>query len=305
MARMGRLQRAALRWVNEPMEAWDLVTKSWLPAAFLARFDPTDRFLSNFNKPTRRRMLQAAADCVFPESRTFRHPGTKDVYLLGITRKDALGGNPYIGLTVCQLVTDEPGGSSGQVTIYRKAPVGPADDPGWLVDAPVYETYMDIEFVSGSKEAETIDVTIDKFLVYLPQYVDLKVWDFIDLHGKKYRVVDAYADSGFTSGRVDEEEDQRVNFYLDTDGSRTYNTITRRWETTPRQYQVTGTLVRSEGFAKWSSDSEDYIDVYIEHDHIGVVPVPDSMSLTFEGRKRVIRTVHTQAGNRQYLLRCN
>lgn len=307
MARMSRTERVALRRVNEPMEAWDPVTESWLPAAFIARFDPTDRFLSNFNKPTRRRMLQAAHDCVFPESRTFRHPGTHDVYLLGITRKDSQGGNPYIGLTVCQLVTDVPGGSSGLATIYRREPVGPPDNPGWLVERVFAKAYLDMEFRTSANEPDATDLKIENYYAFLPLSVQPKEWDFIELHGVRYRVVDTFADSGFFGLRIDHEDDFRSDFELTVNGVRSIDPTTQMMVDSSVTYQVTGMLERSNQFPTWNSDSESYVDVYFETGHLPAIDfnvVRHQMWLSLNGTKRQVVSVSTQSGRRQYSFRC-
>lgn len=298
------LNRISQRALNESMEAYDATTDSFIPNAFKARIEISDRFLSNFNKPLRRRMLFSADDVVFPASRTFRHPGTKDIYLLGQSRTDSLAGKPHIQLTVCHLVTDDGDGSAGMATLYRKAPEGPADNPGWLVEREVVKTHLDLEFRTSANEADTYEVKIQNFFGYMAAPISLEPWDFLELHGKRYRVVDSFADSGLSGVRVDEESDTRVDFVLHLRGARTYNKITHEYESAGMTQNVTGVLLKSNEFASWTSDSESYIDVSIEAEHIGQVPQPDSMSLEYKGRKRIIKHVSTQPGEQQYRLRC-
>jgi len=299
------LKRIALNWANEPIEAWDPVTETWVPDALRARIDLMDRFLSNFNKPTRRRMLFSDNLTVFPDSLTIRHPDTKDVYIIGSTRQDARAGKAYVNMTILQLATDVPGGASGLGTYTRKVALGPADDPGWLVDTQLAKAFTDIEFRNSSDENDSEDLKIENFLIYAPLTLELKAWDYMELKGKRYRLVDAFVDSGFTSGRVDEERDTRINFYLDVQGNSVYDRTLKEWIDSPRRYEVTGVMVRQEGFALWSSEAEDYIDVYFEEKNIGFEPLPNVMSLVYNGRSRVIRHVSTQAGTRQWILRCN
>lgn len=298
------LNRIAAKKVTEPMEAWDEETQSFLPAAFLGRIDLTDRFLSNFNKPLRRRMLYTRHGTQFPPSRTFRHPGTQQVYLLGQTRSDALDGRPYVDLTVCHLVTHEPNGSSGLATLYRKVPAGPAENPGWLVEQEVAKAFIDLEFRTSANEPETFEVKVENFFAFFPAHIRCEEWDFIELHGKRYRVVDTFADSGLSGLRIDEEPDHRLDFVLHVEGDKVYNRTTHTYEATGTAYNVTGVLTKYRDFALWATDSENYFEVVIEREHIGVRPVPTSMSLEIEGRRRVIRQVSSQPGERQYILRC-
>ena len=304
MARL--LKKAAMKWVNNsPMEAWDDATQGWLPGAFMGRIDITDRFLSNFNKPTRRRMLFTDAAVAFPASRVMRSPATGDVYIIGATRKDALKGVAYEAVTILQLATDVPGGAAGLATFTRKAPAGPADDPGWLVDTVVGRSYTDLEFRSSSDEKDSEDLKIENFLFYTSLNLQLKAWDYIELHGERYKVLDSFVDSGFTSGRIDKEVDTRLNFKLHVNQADVYDRVLKKFTHSVRTYNVTGAMVRIEDLALWSSDSESYIDVYFEADHIGIVPQPTLMSLEYAGRTRVIRHVSTQSGSRQWILRCN
>lgn len=299
------LRNRALKHCNEPLEAWDPTTESWVPDAFKGRIDLTDRFLSNFNKPTRRRMLFCAPEVEFPDSLTIRHPGSKDVYILGAPRQDARRGVVYDKMTILQLATDVPGGSGGYATITRKVPQGPANDPGWLVDTIYAKCFVDTEFRTSSDEDETHDVKTENFLIYLPASVEIKAWDFVTLHGNKYQVIDSFSDSGFMSGRIDERPDTRINFVLNVEGDKHYDQQTRQWVVAKTNYNVTGVILRDEAFALWSSEAEDYVVVYIDAPNIGIEPKANEMSLTWKGRTRVIRQVSTQAGTRQWELRCN
>lgn len=299
------LKAIALEHANEPMEAWDPVTETFIPGSFMARIDLTDRFLSNFNKPTRRRMLFADNLTVFPESRTFRHPGTKDVYLLGTTRQDALGGNPYLGLTILQLVTDVPGGSAGLATLTRKVPTGPPSDPGWLVDTEYAKAYIDTEFLTSTDEVGTTDLRVERYNAYLPITVQPVEWDFVTLHNVKYRVLDTFADSGFFALRIDHEEDFRSNFKLGIAGQRVRNKTTQEWEFQEMVYNVTGVMESANDVALWTKESESVYTVYFENNHLPTPfdTVKKGMWLELDGVRKAVKSVQTQSGERQYQFR--
>lgn len=297
------IDKIAQENLTEPMEAWDETLQAFVPGSFLGRIDLADRFLSNFNKPLRRRMLYTRPGTQFPQSFTFRHPGSGDIYLIGQGRQDAAAGNPYIQLNVCHLVTDVPGGSSGLATLYRRAPSGPPENPGWLVEHEVKKAFMDIEFRTSAKEADTYEIVVENYYAFLPRHIRCEEWDFLELQGKRYRVVDVFADSGMSGLRVDEEVDPRINFVLHKPGTRTYNRTTHEYEVTSTSFNVTGVPVKYHEFPTWSSESVSYIDVFIDREHIGFRPEAGQF-LEFEGRKREIKQVSTQPGERQYRLRC-
>lgn len=299
------LKKIAAKHITEPMEAWDPVTETWIPNFFLGRIDLTDRFLSNFNKPTRRRMLFADNAAVFPESLTVRHPGTKDVYLLGTTRKDALGGVDYLGLTILQLVTDVPGGGAGLATITRKVVQGPPTNPGWLVDTTLAKCYLDTEFLSSTDENGTTDLRIERYNAYLPLNIQPKEWDFITLHGVKYRVLDSFVDSGFFGLRIDHENDYRSDFVLHVAGKRVMNKVTNEYELSLSQFNVTGVMEKAIEAALWVTDTQTYRTVFFEADHLpfGVNIRGKDVWLELNGVRKQVKSVETQAGNRQYTLR--
>lgn len=301
------LKRIALWKANQPMDGWDPVTETWVPNAFLARIDLTDRFLSNFNRPTRMRMLFSADDTVFPESRVFRHPVTLDVYILGTTRKDTIDGSPTVALTLCRLATDTPGGTAGYATITRKVVMGPPNDPGWLVDTVLAKSWIDTEFLSSSQEPGTTDLQIERYNAFLPLSVQPREWDFITLHGVRHRVVDTFADSGLFALRIDHEDDYRKDFYLLVQGKRVVDRSTQQYvQEQARSYQVTGMVKGANDFALWATDSDTYVDVYFEREHLPFVPdVSNSqMWLSIDGVKREVKSVTSQSGERQFSLRC-
>lgn len=301
------LKRIALWKANQPMDGWDSQTETWLPGAFLARIDLTDRFLSNFNRPTRMRMLFAEDDVVFPASRVFRHPVTLDVYILGTTRTDTVDGKPTVSLTLCRLATDVPGGTAGYATIHRKVPMGPPNDPGWLVETVFAKSWIDTEFLSSSQEPGTTDLQIERYNAFLPLSVQPQEWDFITLHGVRHRVVDTFADSGLFALRIDHENDYRKNFYLSVQPKRRLDRATQKYVQDPAVvYNVTGMIKGANDFALWASDADTYVDVYFEREHLPFAPdVSDGqMWLTIDGVKREVKSVVSQSGNRQFSLRC-
>lgn len=298
------LKKIAEKYVTEPLQGWDVDTQEFDGPEFDGRIDLTDRFLSNFNKPLRRRMLFSSPETELPESLTFRHPGTQDVYILGQTRGDARGGKHYLNLTVCQLATDSPFGSSGLCQIYRKVAEGPADNPGWLVEQKIANCFIDLEFRTSANEAGVYEGKVENYFAFIPRNIQVKEWDFIELHGRKYRVVDVFADSGFSGLRVDKEVDRRVNFVAHLESQRVYDNVNHRWVTTPVEYNVTGILTNDREFSTWGSDSEPYIDVAIEAENIGFDPHPNKLSLELNGRRRVVTMVTRPPGDPQYTLRC-
>lgn len=298
------LKKISQRALTEKMEGYDVASNSFTPAAFSARIEITDRFLSNFNKPLRRRMLFSAPDTVFPASMTFRHPGTQQVYLIGQSRSDALAGDPHIQLSVCHLVTDDGTGSSGLAQLTRRAPAGPADNPGWLVTQTLDPTFLDLEFRTSSNEVDSYEIKTGNYFGFVPASAGVKEWDYLTLHGKDFRVVDVFPDSGLLGLRVDLEPDTRIDFTLHITGN-TFNKLSNEFDSVVTQRQVTGIAVRDNEFAGWKGSAEPYVDIAVDVENIGFRPKPDVTQVEYEGHRRTVKSVSTQAGERQYLLRCS
>ena len=299
------LGKIAERWVNEPLDVYDEATSSFLPAAFTGRLSLTDRFLSNFNRPLRRRMLHYSPKSSIPDSYTIRHPDTGDVYIIGQRREDTNKGIDYHAMAVCHLVTDEgPNSSAGLGTIWRKEPTGPADDPGWLIEHQAAQHFMDIEFRSSLNEADLHQQRIESFVMWMPKHADLQKYDFVELHGHRYRVTDTYPDSGFLMARIDREEDYRIDLVVVVKDSKTYDKDLMRYVAADREYNVTMLLDSDNDYGAWVSDSNDYIDLSVEESHIGFAPEP-GMVIRYDGRDRTVRSVRHYRGEREYKLRCS
>lgn len=299
------LDKQALRFAQETFEAFDEATLTFVPTSVSGRVSLVDRFQSIYNKPLRRRSLNHSPDVVFPDSLTIRSKITGEVYLIGQRRGDArpdLG--HYHDLTVLHLVTDEGENSSaGLATLHRKVPKGPPDDPGWLEEEVVGHHYVDLEFRTSSDETDAYDISIMGFTAHFHKNAELQRQDFVELHGRFFRVVDHYPDSGFYLARMDEEPDTRVNLVAHRQDVQRYDQDLMRYVTDTVSYNVTGEVVTNYDIGEWASESQSYVDVVIDRNHIGFTPEA-GLVIELDGRQRTVRRVSTQAGEKQYRLRC-
>lgn len=298
------LDQVAQRWQGPTIEVWDAETDSFLASDISCRLSVVDRFLSTFNRPTRRRMLYHDPAAALPASRVIRDVVSGEVFMAGQTRLDAMTGKAYGALTILHLATEEPHGTSGRCRVVRKVSEGPADDPGWLVDKQVELTWCDTEYTGASTETGAYDLKIAGHIVFLPQCVSLERWDMLHVNGMVLRVMNVYGDSGFTGARVDQEADERVNFVIRTNEGKRYDHETLRYVDDARDYNVTGIVTKGHRYSGATEDSDDYIDVVVETRHIGFVPKPD-MVLAHAGREWTIKSVDVPANGEQYVMRCD
>ena len=300
------LRAIAERFATETFEAFNETTLDFEPIDLLGRVSLVDRFQSIYNKPLRRRTLFHAPEAQFPPSFTIRNTLTGSVYLLGQTRQDARPdeGN-YHAITVLHLVTpEEPNPSSGLVSIYRKVPTGPADNPGWLEEQLIAQHYGDFEFRTASAEDGSYEKDIESYVVHLPKHANIDENDFVELGSRRMRVTVTMADSGFLQCRMDEEDDTRVNMVLHHwSDERTYDDTLHRYVNNKVDYNFTGEVISDYEMGTWLSDSTSYMDVVIDKQHIGVVP-KEGDRVSYQGFSREVKRVEQHASSGQYRLRC-
>ena len=298
------LGNLAERWVNEPLEAFDDQTMMFVPSEFVARISLVDRFLSNFNRPLRRRMFHYRPDAPIPANRTVRVKATGAVFILGQARTDSNAGEQYHEMAMAHLVTDEgPNSSAGLAQFSRHSPEGPEDNPGWVTEKPNGVGWCDTEFRTSLNEPDLVDERIETFIAWFSSASDIAVHDMINLHNRLYRVTDTYADSGLLMARLDRRETYYIDALVTVKNGTRYDTELRRYVADEQVYQVSVTLNADHDYVTWSTESDDTIMLSIDQEHIGFRPRP-GMTVTFEDRERVIRQVSYYRGERQYKVRC-
>lgn len=301
------LKAIAQKHMRESFDSYDAATKTFTPRAFEGRIDLTDRFLSIYNRPTRKRQLFTKPETVLPDSYVFRHRGTGDIYILGQVRQDARydvdNGDPYVSISMLHLVTPEALGSSGLAVHTRRVIKGPPENPGWLVEEVLNENYLDIEFRTSSAEEGVYDSKVENFYAWTPITVLAAQWDFFTLSGIKYRVVDTFTDIGMRGLRLDREPDPRVDVVI-FKKTRVYDRVTHTYVTTNEPFNVTAIVPENTDLAAWDdSNSTSIISLVIDFPNIGFVPQPNQ-EIEYQDRIRVVKSVVTQAGEKQYRINC-
>ena len=303
------LNKIAQKNMFENFDVWDRDSQTFVQPGFQGRIHLMDRFLSIYNRPLRKRQLYVKPGTDLPESMVFRHQTSGSIYLLGKGRQDAASnvdsGNTYVDMYMCHDVTPEPGGSSGLARYFRKGAEGPPTNPGWLVEKELEPVYIDMEFRTSATDTAAYDKKIGSLFCWAPLWLEAKEWDFIELWGKKYRVVDVYTEAGLRGLRIDEEKDVRIDFVISVDDE-TFNPVTRKWERVKENFNVSGIMIDSSDLANWRGVFREDIPtsktaIAVEEENIGFVPQVGH-KLTLNGRTREIKEVLTQAGEKQYQL---
>lgn len=304
------LNHIAQKNMHEQFEVWDRESQTFSRRGFEGRVHLMDRFLSIYNRPLRKRQLYVKPGTNLPESMVFKHPKSGCVYLIGHGRQDAASnvdeGNTYVDMYICHEVTPQPGGSSGLAKYFRRVPQGPVTDPGWLVEEELESVFLDMEFRTSTTDTAAYDHKIESLFCWAPLWLEAREWDFIELWGERYRVVDTYVEAGLRGLRIDRERDVRVDFKV-LKNERTFDTTAHKWVDNLQEFKVTGVIIDTQELANWRGVFREDIptsnaEVAIDYDHIGFAPEV-GMKVDLGGRIREIKEVYSQAGDKQYRLK--
>ncbi len=293
------LRKVAAKFETTQFEAYDEALESWAPNAFTGKVFPIDRFLSNFNRPTRRRFLGVSPTAILPVSNTIRVPATGEIYFIGELREDSRAGISYEQLGILHRSDNTLG------TINRKLPAGPSNDPGWLVAQTPVKHFIDVELRSAAEADERVDDFEGSYFVILPSHADIQEWDQITVSGENYMVELPYVDSGFNFARALKRPDQRQDFvYYYRGAALSYDTSTRVLTEGFVNYNVTGFATDfSLGAIDFSSVKAGDIKIIIKQAHIGIMPAAED-ELLWDGQRYKVQTVRQDFLKEQYQLHC-
>lgn len=279
--------------LNPTSRQWDVEVSG--------RLDATDRFLSNFNRPTRKRMMYVDFNDDLSVYDVARHKLTGEVYLLGVERRDQQLGSPTTQLLICHLVT--PGKSAGLATVQRATVLGEGDDLGWVEMTDAGEAYIDLELRTTSVEPGSKESEVGRYYCFSEAQKDFFAGDRIELNGVPYVVDDAAYDSGFRMLRLTSRDVHWVHTVFRWQGTdRVYNRDTGGFESTRHERKVSGIWVSDrnsyEGFTPSKSDSSVF---RVQKTHIGFTPLP-GMKVEIEGREWTTISVGQEEYRGQWIL---
>ena len=294
------LGNVANHYMQPVFELLNPVTREWT-GPLQGRLDATDRFLSNFNRPTRKRMLYVDFEEDLNEYDVVRHKMTGEVYLLGVERKDQQLGSPTVQLLICHLAT--PGKSAGLATIQRSTVLGTGDDLGWVKMVDDGSAYVDLELRTTNSEPGSAQVEIGRYYCFSEAQKDFFPGDRLELNGIPYVVDDAAFDSGFRMLRLTARDVHWVDTVFTWKGARVYNRDTGKFEDEKVERNVSGLWVGDdnvyEGFTAGQEDSSLF---RIQKEHIGFTPTP-GMGVKIDDRPWTVLTVSQEEYRNQWILK--
>jgi hypothetical protein len=268
------LRRISKHFDSEEFERLDPVTRIW-GNPFVGRLAVTDRFLSNFNRPTRKRMLYTDFDSDLEQFDVIRHIVTGDVYLIGVARKDTFKLAKTTQLLICHMVTPN-GLSAGLAEVIRPEVNGSGDDLGWVTMTPVGTAYVDLELRATSAEPGSKDVHIGSYYAWTESHWPFKDGDKFVVNGQHYIVEETAYDAEIQHLRVISRDQNYTNAVFDLGAvSKVFDPVTRRFVETVGTRNVSGLLTNlhnsNDGYER---DAADYAELRINLNHIGFEPKP-------------------------------
>jgi len=292
------LRKPAAWFETTEFDIYDEALATWTASGLTGKIMPADRFLSNFNRPTRRRSLGLPPETAVPASNTIRVPSTGEIYFIGALRQDAQGGYAYDKIGILHR-------SETLGTVNRRAPVGPSNNPGWLVETVVASHYMDVELRSTSEVDEQKQQFEGDFFVAMPPHATPQAWDRLSIGGEDYMVELTYADSGFKFVRAIKRQDHRQDFvYHSRSAAVDYDPATGVVTDGLVNYNVTGFAMDDQlGDSNTLQTKESRLVITVEQAHIGVVPTTED-ELTWNSQRRRVMRVDQDFLNQQYHLHC-
>lgn len=297
------LRRISKHFDSEEFEYLDPVTRLW-GNTFEGRLAVTDRFLSNFNRPTRKRMLYTDFDTDLAAYDVIRHKFTGDVYLIGVARRDTFKTAKTTQLLICHMVTPN-GLSAGLAEVTRPTVSGTGDDLGWVQMTQVGDAYVDLELRSTSTEPGSKDTQVGKYYAWTESHWPFKDGDKFVLHGQHYIVEETAYDAELQHLRVISRDQYYTDAVFEIGSARTFDRATNQFIEVPQTRNVSGYLVKlHDSNDGYDTDVADHAEFRIRTDHIGFTPLPGmKVTLLVNDKTYSVRFVEQSEHRKQWIVR--
>lgn len=261
--------RQAVRFFKrDQFESYDFATKTWTAGHFVGQLKYTPESFTVNNLASRKRVLFTAPESR-PSSSVIRCTTLGGIYLVEQEQGDLFNNEHYMSVYNVHE-------ARGTAVVTRRAPEGPAEDPGWAVETVLEETFVDIIF-----DRVTLDQihTVNQHGIYtiqLPSDSKVDQHDVIEHNGERFFVFDSYYEHGLRTVRATNRADPRRDAVYVSVGPAAFNPLTSRVEETETEYNVT--LQVHPLSLQPSEDSNvlhDGVRILIPTDWIGVTPKTD------------------------------
>ena len=225
---------------RQSFDSYNFSTSSWQLSVIKGQLKSSDKFVSIWNRPTRKRMLYSAPGQL-QEATVIRVPSTQEIFMVGTSQKDSISNRAYREITGLHEI-------SGFAQVLRKTPVVVSNIKGWAVESLVRTSFADVELRSVNESQDKELINYGHFFLFMPSDEPLKRHDSVRVYDTKtlttqtYYVLEVYLDSGYKCARVTVKPDERINFTYISVGEQEYDDATQQVSSTDVTYNVTGKI---------------------------------------------------------------
>lgn len=274
------LARAAAFHASDKFDAFDFDAQTWLECQFEGKLGYAPEAFAINNLSSRKRMLFTAGK-VQPPSSVIRLNEVAGVYLVEGRQGDSYRGGAYQNVYNLHEV-------AGTAQIWRAAPTGPNDDPGWAVNAKLQDTFADVLFQRVPMDQEQSVDQYGLYSLYLPSDAPLQDKDTVRLNGQTFFVFEVYKDQGLVSARATNKPDLRQNIVYVSITNGAYDPAQLKNPKTVRNYNVTAQVEQVKNQEVNASNvTRDVINVLVQRTWLAVTPKIDDEIQVFGKTYRI------------------
>ena len=264
-------------------DTYDFGNATWDSKTFKGQLKLADKFVTLYNRPTRKRMLYTAKGVELTATVMRVTANPDDVYMVGTGQSDFHENTKYRQVTGTHL-------ASAPAVVRRLTPAESGGKSIWATNETVITTWADIEMRSVDESQERQIDNFGHYFLIMPRDTPLERQDTVEHNSVVYTVLETYLDAGFLMARVTNLPEERKNFVYSQKLAQVYNIATQRNETTYEVYQctakVTPTLSESTAF----NDEKEMIRVMFHDRFISFEPKIQDQ-ITFNGFKYEVARV--------------
>ncbi len=258
------IRQAASYFNSDSFDAYDKSDGVWMLNNFYGNLKYASESFTVNELGSRKRMLFTAPD-KGPTTSVIRASQTEDIFMVNTQREGLFNNSRYINTMNVHQIT-------GTAEIWRRAPTGPSNDPGWATNVKVEDTFYDANFGRGYTDQENNVDQLGLYTLYMPYDANIKLHDTVVTPERTFYLFDTYEEQGLKSALATDKPDPRIDaVYV----KRTVGVYDPSFLVTPitvTNYNVTLQIKPFDLSEIAENVVTDAIKVLIDKDWIGVVP---------------------------------
>lgn len=281
------LVQAASYFSDSGFDAYDFLANAWADNAFVGQMKYAPESFSINDLSSRKRMLFTAFANT-PTSSVVRVHATGQVFMVEGRQVDLVHDTPYMNVYNVHEVL-------GPAQVWRNAPTGPSNDPGWAVNVQAEATFGDVILQRAATDEEQQVNQYGFYTVYLPHDSTAQDHDTVVLDGQTYYLFEVYWDQGLRAAKATNRpySFRNIEYIKVVNGA--YNPATLTAGKTETHYNITAQVdpLRLDEMPA-GNIAHDAIKVLIFTSWIGVTPQVDDKIVVF-GKTYLVKQISRNA----------